>query len=148
MLLFDSVGPKIELSEIVTFAAKFSIMLPQRYTQFLLNTNGGVPRRKTFLIEEHFDGTDCIDAFLSISTSNENLSLEYHAILLHDYLRHGMLTIAFTDVSSVVCVDLHRGNRESIAYIDVGDELDSDGMKCWYHLADNLDDFLAGLREE
>jgi len=66
-------GEKLTLAIVHELESKYNIKLPELYTKFLLEHNGGYPEKSTFRISES-QGESVLNVFFGIGDMYDNLN--------------------------------------------------------------------------
>ncbi|MDC3959508.1 SMI1/KNR4 family protein [Polyangium jinanense] len=139
--------------EIAGFQARWSVVLPAEYREFLLKSNGGWPEPDTFVVPGWHGQASMLDAFFGIHHGRETERLD-RAMEVYDARIPGdLIPIADDAGGNVVCIGWKGKRRGKIYFWDHEDELDEQGLsrqdyRNVYLLANSLTEFLNNLREE
>ncbi len=131
------------------FEAQFNILLSLDYKEFLKNENGGIPLKKTFLINNK-QGYDTIDIFFGLDMEKPFLSLSYLIESYFDRFPKGILPIGEDPGGNYICLNVNEGEDYGKIYFydhEVDNE-NNDGTLNWdnlYLIADSFTEFIAKL---
>ena len=141
-------NPQTSLAAIEDFERQRGLSLPAPYKEFLLATNGGVPRDPTFPIRGMaLNPTGSVQVFLGIGVRWPTTELAYAYDSYAGGFPPGIVPIAGDGSGNYVCLDLRNG-RDRVAFWDkrhfwgTGEWRESD----LYHVASSFEEFLASLR--
>jgi cell wall assembly regulator SMI1 len=133
---------------IETFERDRGLVLPQRYKDFLLATNGGIPGAPAFPVEGMANTQVwVIQAFFGIGVREPTSELAYGYDLYAGGIPQGIVPIAADGMGNYICLDLRKG-AERVAFWDkrhfwgAGEWRESD----LHPVAGSFEDFLASLR--
>lgn len=136
------------IEAISEFERTRDIELPPRYKEFLLITNGGVPRLTHFPVSGRpSDQLDCVQVFCGIGARWPTTELSYALDLYRGGIPEGILPFADQDGGSFICFDLRTGTDR----VTFWDHRHFWSTGVWreqdlYHVADTFEAFLELLR--
>jgi hypothetical protein len=146
--MLRSANPPTTILAIEKFEDKHGLTLPERYKQFLLTSNGGVPETPAFPIEGFASNPlGAIQVFFGIDARLPTSDLVQVCDMYRGGFPEGIVPIACTDGDDFVCLDLRSGS-DRVAFWDkrhfwgTGEWRERD----LYHVADSFEEFLATLR--
>lgn len=130
------------------FELKHDLVLPASYRNFLLITNGGIPRKSNFKIFSRRSAVDeNIQDFLGIGVHGFPTSeLSYALGLYRGGIPDGLLPIANQDLGSYLCLDLRNGTDHVVFwdhrhFWSTGEWREQD----LFHVADSFEQLLDML---
>lgn len=139
--------PNTTIHAIEAFERQRGLGLPNAYREFLLATNGGVPRASLFPVKGRpHDPIDKVQAFLGIGVSIPTSELSYAYDLYVGGFPFGIVPIANQNLGGYICLDL-RGGKERVVFWDhrhfwsTGEWREED----LYHVAESFEEFLGLL---
>lgn len=148
-VMIDS-NPPTTVDAIATFERSRGIQLPPSYRDFLLVSNGGVPKLTRFPVAGRpNDPIESVQVFCGLGVRWPTTELSYALDLYRGAIPEGVVPFAVQDGGSFICFDLRNG-YEQVVFWDhrhfwsTGEwrELDL------YHVADSFEGFLELLRPE
>ena len=146
--LMDDGNPPTTPVAIEDFERDRGVSLPSLFKEFLLATNGGVPKTPAFPIKgKASNPVGIVQAFLGIGVRVPTQELAYAYDLYVGGFPHGIVPIAGNGGGDYVCLDLRSGQKR-VAFWDkrhfwgTGQWRESD----LYHVANSFEEFLASLR--
>lgn len=141
-------SPPTSMSAIERFEHDRGLALPEFYKQFLLATNGGVPKNSSFPIKGMaLNSTGSVQAFFGIGVPWPTTELAHAFDLYQGGLPQGIVPIAGDGSGNYICLDLRDGH-ERVAFWDkrhfwgTGEWREGD----LYHVANSFEEYLATLR--
>jgi cell wall assembly regulator SMI1 len=142
--IMERSNPPATLSDVERFERDRSLSLPTDYKEFLLATNGGVPKEKMFpIIGYPYDDHWQIMVFLGTASAWATETLNYSYDNYVGGIPQAVVPIAIDDLGNYVCLDLRKGSGQ-IAFWDhrhfwgTGEWREQD----LYHVADSFEQFL------
>lgn len=141
-------NPTTTSAAIKDFERDRGLALPNRYKEFLLATNGGVPEAPAFPVDGMAGtGIWVIQVFFGIGVREPTSELAYGYDLYAGGIPHDIVPIAADGMGNYICLDLRKGG-ERVAFWDkrhywgTGEWRESD----LHHVANSFEEFLASLR--
>ncbi|MDB6066538.1 MAG: uncharacterized protein JWR26_2746 [Pedosphaera sp.] len=144
---FKSTNPPIDTGVLETFQYKWGGSLPQCYRDFLLQHNGGRPAKSVFPIVGFSKGSfGSIQVFFGLNTVVETSDLNWAIENRIPPFPAGLLEIACTDGSDLVCIDT-KSENVPVYFLD---HRPSWGNGIWrpealYFVAASFSEFLSKL---
>ena len=130
------------------FELQQGLALPNSYKDFLLVTNGGIPKEPLFPVSARLNNPfDEVQSFLGIGVSVPTNELSYAQEFYKGSIPPELVPIANQAFGSYVCFDLRNG-KERVVFWDhrhfwsTGEWREQD----LYHVADSFEEFLGLLR--
>ena len=141
-------NPPTTAVAIEDFERDRGLVLPRRYKDFLLATNGGIPETPAFPVEG-MASTQVwvIQAFFGIGVREPTNELAYGYDLYAGGIPQEIVPIAADGMGNYVCLDLRKG-ADRVTFWDkrhfwsTGEWRESD----LYHVANSFEEFLKSLR--
>jgi len=144
---FKSGNPPIHQRDLDTFESDWGGNLPQSYKDFLLRNNGGRPDKSVFPIAGFSEGSfGSIQVLFGLNTIVKSSDLRWRIKNRTSRFPAGLLEIACTDGSDLVCIDTEAENVP----VDFLDHIPSWGNGIWkpealYFVAASFPEFLSKL---
>jgi hypothetical protein len=114
-------GPLLDEEKIRAFEAKYSLVLPRAYREFLLATNGGRPERDLLTFDGLPGASPCrIHLFFGLDDPIESCRLDWNLEVFRDRLPPQLLPIATTEGADKVCLAV-AGTQEGVLFYWSGD---------------------------
>jgi SMI1-KNR4 cell-wall len=138
------------LEAIAQFEARWSLMLPFEYKQFLLKSNGGWPAPNVFMVPGWHGQGSVLDTFYGIHEGRKTDQLDSNCKTYKDRVPGDLIPIADDAGGNTICLGW-KGAREGKVYFwDHEDELDENGdfvqdYRNVYPVANSLQEFLDNL---
>jgi cell wall assembly regulator SMI1 len=142
-MLIENGGPKIAASDIAVIEAELGTLLPDSYRQFLLHSNGGVPKPDTIDVPGAVGSPTDIQIFFGIERSIESSNLAWNIAVLSERCPglHA-LPIACDSGGNLFCLKFERTvTSAKVIYC----ELDSPDCAT-YEVAASFDEFVSKVR--
>jgi hypothetical protein len=142
-------GPT-SLEEINQFEARWSVVLPPEYKQFLLRSNGGMPVLDAFVIPGFHGRGSSLNSFYGIHDDAPHHQLERALKTYEDRVPDDLIPIAYDAFGNQICLGWKGERKGKVYFWDHEDELDEDGdfvtdYRNVYLVANSLQEFLDGL---
>jgi hypothetical protein len=147
---FKSTNPAIDDGILETFQRELGARLPRCYKDFLLQYNGGRPVKNVFPIADFDEGNfGSIQVFFGLNTIVKTSDLSWRIKNRIAPFPAGLLEIACTDGSDLICIDTQSENVPVYFF----DYASSWGNGIWrdedlYLIATSFADFLFKLKEK
>lgn len=144
---FKSANPPIDKGILEAFQCGWGGTLPQSYSDFLLQNNGGRPVKSVFPIVGFREGSfGSIQVFFGLNTVVKTSDLNWRIKNRIPPFPAGLLEIACTDGSDLVCIDT-KSEKVPVYFLD---HRPSWGNGIWkpealYFIASSFSEFLAKL---
>jgi hypothetical protein len=144
---FKSTNPPIDEVVLDTFQNEWGSILPQCYRDFLLQNNGGRPAKSVFPIAGFSEGSfGSIQVFFGLNTVVKTSDLNWAIKNRIPPFPAGLLEIACTDGSDLVCIDT-KSESVPVFFLDYRP---SWGNGIWrpealYFVAASFSEFLSKL---
>jgi hypothetical protein len=137
---------------IAQFEARWGVMLPLEYKQFLLTSNGGMPIPENFEIPGFHGQGSALTSFYGIHDGPEHNRLDRACEVHKDRIPADLIPIAWDAFGNEVCIGWKGKRRGKIYFWDHEDELDENGLHRQdysnvFLVANSLDEFLNNLYE-
>ena len=143
---FKDSGKNLTLDDIKNFEQENGIKLTELYTKFMLENNGGCPKKAIFNISDS-QGESCINDFLSIGGKYNYNDLSWNIEIYNGRMPDEFIPIADDPVGNAICLGLWGKYHENIFFWDhelecCDDEPDLSNM---HFLAPNIYEFVENL---
>ncbi|WP_232379382.1 SMI1/KNR4 family protein [Polyangium fumosum] len=135
---------------IAQFEARWGVLLPIEYKQFLLSSNGGWPTPNVFEVPGWHGQGSVLDAFYGIHDGRKTERLDRALEVYDERIPPDLIPIADDAGGNVVCIGWKGKRRGKIYFWDHEDELDENGLfvtdyRNVYLVAKSLQEFLDSL---
>lgn len=137
---------------IAQFEARWGVLLPVEYKEFLLKSNGGMPTADVFDIPGFHGQGSSLNSFYGIHDGPEHHQLD-HAYQVHrERIPADLIPIAYDAFGNEICIGWKGKRRGKIYFWDHEDELDENGLsrqdyRNVFLVANSLQEFLDNLEE-
>lgn len=147
-MLAASNAPRPTAEDVKDFETKIGLVLPEDYKKFLVEKNGGVPKKSK--INTDLLGTKVVQQFYAIKNPAKNYTLSYLLEIYSGRIPDRMLPIADDPAGNLYLCQLQPGDTCGKIYFWNHEE-EADGEPQPYfdniiHVADSFSDFLSLLR--
>jgi len=139
---FTNSGEKLTVEAIEKFESKHDLKLTDLFVQFLLETNGGNPEKKTFRISDS-QGDGILSRFYSIGDTRNSLSK--YIDILEGRIPNDFIPIANDPSGNIICLGMQNEYYENIFFWDHEQENDEADMSNMYFLATNIYEFVENM---
>jgi len=129
---------------------------PKEYSQFLVETNGGIPKNEQFTVElpnEKYEGE--VEEFFGLNHSEDYSTLmeQNHPEYILDLVPENFLIIGVDGVGSRICINLNKVGYGNIYYSDHEMDVDREDQTSFkitdfdnvFLIADSFNDFFTSL---
>jgi len=135
---------------IAEFEARWRVLLPLEYKQFLLNSNGGWPKPDVFEVPGWHGRGSALDAFFGLHEGRKTEQLDRAMNVYDERVPPDLIPIAHDPYGNNICIGWKGQRAGKIYFWDHEDELDENGefvqdYRNVYLIADSLQEFLDGL---
>ncbi|MBC2368388.1 SMI1/KNR4 family protein [Listeria booriae] len=142
MFKMNSINKKISQQDIKSFEVKYSLCLPKEYIAFLLEFNGGYPKKSNFEISED-QGISLVNKFYGIGEETGDLGETFE--ILDGELPDGFISIADDPAGNEICIGVEKNDYEGQVYFWIHDMENESDMDNMFLLAENFNAFLENL---
>lgn len=132
---------KVCLDEIKIVEKEMGILFPKEYIEFLLDQNGGNPKKSEFQLPDGTN-TSVVNVFYPIGKMEENLQREN--MILDGEIPEGYISIGDDSVGNEILLKIKGENIGELYFWD--HDVDSEEENNMHFLANNLNAFLNILK--
>ena len=145
-------GPPVSQEEISLLEKELAIDLPESYTEFLLQTNGGEPSPDEFIVPRWEGEASAVSFFFSIS-GDKGAGLKSEILSFKARIPDSIIPIGTDPGGNLICIGIDDANRGKVYFWDHEDELDENGeskldFSNTYLVAGSFDEFLENLTDD
>lgn len=142
-------GPT-SLEAIANFEARWRVVLPAEYKQFLLDSNGGYPTPNIFVVQGWYGWGSGLNFFYGIHEAEKVDRLDWACKVYDQRVPADLLPIAYDAFGNNICLGWKGERKGKVYFWDHEDELDENGdfvtdNRNVYLIANSLQEFLDGL---
>lgn len=141
MIKIENSFRKISHQELEKFELQYNIILPSKYKNFLLKTNGGQPEPNIFLISDE-QGASGVNGLFGIYTGGYE-DVEKRMEIFKGRLPNGFIPIGDDPGGNLICLGINKKYYEKIYFWDHEEEADYPDMSNMYFLSNDICDFLG-----
>ncbi|MDR7335405.1 SMI1/KNR4 family protein [Roseateles asaccharophilus] len=133
-------GPEIDFATIDSLQQSLKAKLPDAYTLFLLQNNGGSPEPNVIDIPGISDSPTDVQVFFGLGSPTSSSDLLWNISLYENKVDEGYVPIGRDSGGNLFLIDIGPGRPGSIFYWDVT------GVGDFIRVAENFGDFSEKLR--
>jgi hypothetical protein len=135
---------------IAEFEARWGVLLPFEYQQFLLKSNGGMPIPENFRVPDFHGQGSALTSFYGIHNGPEHNRLDQACDVHRERIPADLIPIAWDAFGNEVCIGWKGERQGKIYFWDHEDELDENGLfvqdyRNVFWVANSLQEFLDSL---
>ncbi len=135
---------------IAEFEARWGLVLPTDYKNFLLASNGGWPAPNVFEVPGWHGQGSVLDAFYGIHEGRKTERLDRALQVYEDRVPADLIPIGTDAAGNKLCIGWEGGRKGKIYFWDHEDEIDEDGCfrqdyRNVFLVANSLQEFLDNL---
>jgi hypothetical protein len=136
----------ITISKIEEMEKKIQCKIPESYKEFILKNNGGHPTPDMFVCNENQGKNLANDRTMDVAYIGYFIPIESAVSFYSSGYFDGLIPITDAEGGQYICISLNKENYGEIVYFIPEDSTNEENSHL-YHLADNFDEFLAGIKE-
>lgn len=134
-------GRKLDLADVFRFERELEAALPDQYSAFLLESNGGIPDPALVDIPGLRGSPTDVQVLFGLGRNEESSDLRWNRETFSDRLPSRLLPIACDSGGNLFCISLSGADTGSVQFVD----LEQPGLAT-YFVANSFRDFISSLR--
>jgi hypothetical protein len=141
----EECGPAVSDADVAGLERFLGSRLPPEYRTFLLQYNGGRPKRTAFPVPTHPEGSIDLELFFGLTRDEATSNLEWNYKKHRPALGKHLLPIARTPANDLVALGLSGDKRHAIVFYDA---IEDDPKARLHDVAGDFTKFMASLKAE